>query len=169
MREWPPPASVSELRMFLALASYWGCFVHRFVKLSALYITELLRKGESLKWHKKHQQQLEELNDALTTDPGLCYPSCTDTFVMKTDASNCGLEAILKEEGNIIAFKSLAPSTSERNYRTIQQESLTLLCARVEGVPARPARLAFCRNHRPYPFVWLAGQKHEICLSGGLS
>lgn len=163
VHEWPPPTSASELRAFLGLASYYRRFVCHFAELAAP-LNELLCKGELFRWQAKHQRHFDQLKDALTTAPVLHYPSRTDTFVVTTDASNCGLGAVLEQGGKVIAFKSRALSASEKNYSTIQKECLALLYALKEFRHyLLGRRFVAITDHNP--LVWLTGQKAQGILA----
>ena len=49
VKNWPRPASVSEVRSFLGLASYYRRFVEGFSKI-AVSLTELAKKSVRFTW-----------------------------------------------------------------------------------------------------------------------
>ena len=135
---WPEPQNVGELRAYLGFASYYRKFVRNFSKIAKPLndllggkITKTKRKGKSKlttntddmakwKWGEPERQAFEELKLHLTTPPVLAYPDFTRPFIVHTDASSCGLGAVLyKNNGgkeNVIAYASRGLSRTERNY-----------------------------------------------------
>ena len=66
--------------------------------------------------------------------PVLAYPDFTEDFVLETDASICGLGAVLsqmKEDGKLhpVAYASRSLSVSERNYSITELETLAVVWA----------------------------------------
>ena len=62
-------------------------------------------------WSKECQEGFDALKHALTTAPVLAYPDYTQPFILETDASLKGLEAVLSQKGkdgevHIIAYAS---------------------------------------------------------------
>lgn len=68
------------------------------------------------------------LKDLLTTAPVLAYPQFEDgasAFILHTDAS----DAVLEQDGRVVAYASRALTQSERNYSVIQRECLVVVYA----------------------------------------
>nr|GFA51183.1 putative reverse transcriptase domain-containing protein [Tanacetum cinerariifolium] len=72
--KWPRPTSVTEVRSFLGLASYYRRFVEGFSRL-ALPLTKLMRKGEKFVWNEEREKSFEELKQRLVSAPVLILPS----------------------------------------------------------------------------------------------
>ena len=71
-------------------------------------------------WTEEHQVVLERLTKHLTSPPVMAYPNFKKPFLLHTDASETGLEAVLYQQQNgvlwVIAYGSCTLSPSERNY-----------------------------------------------------
>lgn len=67
----------------------------------------------------------------MTSAPILAFPKPSDTFILDTDASECGIGAVLsqRQEGieRLIAHGSRTLTKSERNYSTTCKELLALV------------------------------------------
>ena len=66
-------------------------------------------------------------HEKLTQAPILIYPkfdSHTPQFVLQTDASSVGVDAVLEQGGKVVAYASRALSNAERQYSVIQRECL---------------------------------------------
>ena len=67
----------------------------------------------------------------LISTPILAFPRPSDPFVIDTDASECGIGAILSQcqDGveRVIAYGSCSLTKAERNYSTTQKELLALV------------------------------------------
>jgi len=127
---WPTPANISELRSFLGLASYYRQFVHHFAEIAAP-LHRLQEKGSAFQWTESCNVAFETLKRKLISTPILAFPRPSDPFVIDTDASECGIGAILSQcqDGveRVIAYGSRSLTKAERNYSTTRKELLALV------------------------------------------
>ena len=79
VKNWPRPASVSEVRSFLGLASYYRRFVEGFSKI-AVPLTELTRKSMRFSWSDRCEASFQELKQRLITAPVLSLPERTTSL-----------------------------------------------------------------------------------------
>ncbi|XP_019105463.2 uncharacterized mitochondrial protein AtMg00860-like [Beta vulgaris subsp. vulgaris] len=103
---WPTPSSVRELRSFLGFVGYYRKFVKGFALMSKP-LTDLLKKG-AWGWHDEAQQAFEQLKTALNSAPVLAILNFTQPFVVETDASKLGIDAVLMQQHHPIALLSKA-------------------------------------------------------------
>jgi hypothetical protein len=68
--DWKPPTSVSKVRSFLGLASYYRRFIPNFSKIVKPN-TELLKKGNKYLWSDACDGAFKNLKKLLTTSPAL--------------------------------------------------------------------------------------------------
>ena len=87
---------ITEVRRFLALASYYRRFIQSFAK-TAQPLHALTRKDVSFQWSEECQHAFTELKEKLTAAPVLAYPRVGEQFVVETDASAQGLGAVLSQ------------------------------------------------------------------------
>ena len=113
VKNWPRPASVSEVRSFLGLASYYRRFVEGFSKI-AVPLTELTRKSMRFSWSDRCEASFQELKQRLITAPVLSLPTENGKFVVYCDASKMGLGCVLMQEGKVIAYASRQPKEYEQ-------------------------------------------------------
>ena len=165
VEEWPTPNTAKEVQQFLGLASYYRQFVSRFADIAApLY--HLTQKDVQFSWTKECNESFQCLKRSLTEAPILAFPHLdlhASPFILQTDASAGGLDAILQQDGHVIAYASRVLNKAECNYSVIQRECL----AAVYGMKqfrhyllGRPFEL--WTDHEP--LKWLANQKLEGML-----
>jgi hypothetical protein len=77
--EWKPPTSVSEVRSFLGLASYYRWFIPNFSKITKP-ITKLLKKENKYVWSEACDEAFKHLMKLLTTSPVLAQLDTTKPF-----------------------------------------------------------------------------------------
>ena len=135
IREYPVPTSVSQVRQFLGLASYYRRFICGFSTIATL-LNALLRKDVAFRWDDSCQEAFEQLKQCLVSAPVLAYPQFKPElpFVLETDASLLGLGAVLAQkqaDGNVhlIAYVSRSINSHERNYSVTELETLGLVWA----------------------------------------
>jgi len=84
--QWDTPKSVTEVRSFLGLASYYRRFIEGFSKI-ALPLTQLTCKGRTFVWDVQCENSFNELKQRLTSAPVLILPKSDEPFVVYCDAS----------------------------------------------------------------------------------
>jgi len=117
--DWPVPTSVTEVRSFIGLVSYYCRFLKDFSKIAAP-LNALMRKDKKFEWDDEAQESFESLKRALTSPPVLAMPQDDGLFTLDTDASEESIGAILSQEQNgterVIAYASKSLDKCERNY-----------------------------------------------------
>lgn len=128
----PTPHTVSELRRFLGMASWYRRFIQDFSTLSSP-LTDLLRKNRKWQWTENCQQAFQRLKECLVSAPILTCPDFEQPFVVQTDASAYGLGAVLTQthqgKEQVICFLSRSLTKQERNYSTTERECLAVIWA----------------------------------------
>jgi hypothetical protein len=124
------PGSVTEVRSFLGLCSYYRKFMKDFSKI-AKPLFNLVKKDNKFKWEKEQQKAFDILRTKLTEKPILEYPDFEKEFMLITDASGTGLGAILaqKNEDNkevVIAYASKSLIGAKKNYPITELECLAV-------------------------------------------
>ena len=134
------PTTLGEVRQLLGLVGYHRRQVQDFAAL-AHPLTELLKTGgknpgeksmskRPVTWLSEHQEALNKLIDAVTTQPILAYPDYNEKFFVHTDASCRGLGCILYQiqggEKRVISYGSRSLLPAEKNYHSTKLEFLAL-------------------------------------------
>ncbi|GBG78872.1 hypothetical protein CBR_g28587 [Chara braunii] len=97
IRKWPQPAKVREMCTFLGLASYYRKFVPKFYVI-AHPLSRLTSKNIAYAWCEKSETAFQALKEALVSHP---VPRIADpnlTFVVTTDASQFGIDAVMQQD-----------------------------------------------------------------------
>ena len=130
----PPPTTKKEVRAFLGLIGYYRKFVPDFSKLSSP-LSDLTKKGqpEKVVWTEKCDAAFKALKAKLCAKPILILPDCSQPFVLRTDASDVGLGAVIlqEREGKLhpVIFASKKLNGAERNYSVVERECLAVVWA----------------------------------------
>ena len=129
VENWPTPSTVTEVRSFLGLATYYRRFVKDFATIASP-LHKLTEKGRKFHWNEDCQTSFEALQRCLVTAPILAYPKIEEPFILDTDASNVGIGAVLSQklEGkeHAIAYGSRCLSKPER-YCITRRELLAIV------------------------------------------
>lgn len=73
VKDWPTPTSVTEVRQFLGLASYYRSYISRFADIAAP-MHALTRNGASFARTPECSEAFDTLKDSLVRAPVLGYP-----------------------------------------------------------------------------------------------
>jgi hypothetical protein len=133
IKEFPIPKDLTQLRGFIALASYYRKFVKNFSSI-AEPLNRLMKKNTPYIWGKDQVEAFEHLKTCLMTPPILAYPNFEKPFILYTDASTFALGAILSQKDDdkkehVIAYASRTLNKHERNYGITELECLAVVWA----------------------------------------
>ena len=132
IRKAPRPTTKKQVRSFMGLAGYYRDFIPNFAAVAAP-LSDLTRKGQPSKveWGDAQEKAYQTIKILLTSDPILRLPDPEKTFVLRTDASDYGIGAVLMQEHGSklfpICYASKKLSHAELNYSTIEKECLAVV------------------------------------------
>ncbi|KAH9680230.1 hypothetical protein KPL71_026473 [Citrus sinensis] len=128
IQEWPSPTSVSNVRSFHGLASFYRRFVKDFNTLATPLI-EVIKKDVGFKWGEAQEKAFQIIKHKLTNAPLLSLPNFNKTFEIECDTFGIGIGSILMQEGRPIAYFSEKLSGAALNYPTYDKELYALVQA----------------------------------------
>ncbi len=130
VKNWPVPTTVTEVRSFMGLASYYRSFCPDFATI-AKPLHRLTEKGREFVWTTECQSAFDTLKQRLISAPVLAYPDFKLPFILDTDASATGIGAVLSQlqdgQERVIAYASRSLSKQERNYCVTRRELLAVV------------------------------------------
>lgn len=94
----------------------------------------LLRKGR-FEWTDTTLRAFEQLKAAMLSAPILALPDFGKTFVVKTDASDVGIDTVLSQGGHPITFMSKALTHHTRPLSTYDKELFAIVLAMEKWCP----------------------------------
>lgn len=127
-----PPSTKKQVRSFLGLIGYYRKFIPNFSTL-AVPLTDLTKKGSPNKivWTLELERSFRTLVSALVKSPILCLPDIEKPFILRTDASDVGIGAVLLQEHEgtkfPISYASRKLLDREKAYSVIEKECLGVI------------------------------------------
>jgi hypothetical protein len=131
---FPRPDTVTKLRAFLGLASFFRKFIRGFSEI-VRPLNELLKKGANIvrDWSKVHDEAMDLIKEKLSTAPVLTHDDGLSQLELQTDASAKGLGAVLyllkDDVRKPIAYASRRLKDAEERYHANELEFLALIWA----------------------------------------
>lgn len=157
----PPPTNVKEVQSFLQTCSWFRRYIQNFAEKSKP-LSDLTKKKTPWQWGFPQQQAFELLKNCLLTPPILTQADGTKPYILRTDASNYALGAVLLQghgaEEKVIEYASRLLNQAEQNYSTTEREALAVVWALkkfrgyVEG-----SSITVATDHQP--LKWLLSLK----------
>lgn len=156
-----------EVSSFLGLVGYYNKFIPNFSAISAP-LTDLTKSSRSIKveWHDPQSRAFEMLKRRLETAPILRLPDFKKPFILRTDASDIGIAAVLmQQEASVkhpMAYASRKLQPREVSYSTIEKECLALVWA-VQNFQAYLYEVDFVleMDHHPIAYITISKFKNS--------
>ncbi|XP_060071934.1 uncharacterized protein LOC132551808 [Ylistrum balloti] len=126
------PKTKKQVRSFIGLADFYRKCVPNFATI-ATPLTDLTRKGQpnSVIWREPQDLAFNTLKKVLSTSPVLKLPDLNSEFILRTDASDYGIGAILLQEDDgvvhPVAYVSRKLKDGELSYSVVEKECLAVV------------------------------------------
>jgi len=122
---FPQPRTVTNVKSFLGLTSYYRKYVKGYACLAAP-LFELTRKDVDFVWNMGCQQAFQALRTVLIRAPILIRPDFKKAFCLDVDWSPKGVGAILSQkEGTlekVVAYASKSLSIAQKKFHPMEGE-----------------------------------------------
>ncbi|XP_049406074.1 uncharacterized protein LOC125869661 [Solanum stenotomum] len=128
IRSWPTPKSISDVRSFHGLTSFYRRFVRNFSSL-VVPLTEVIKKKKPFIWGIKQEEAFKILKEKLSSTPLLQLPNFEKMFEIECDASGVGIGAVLMQKGKPIAYFSEKLRGAPLQYSAYDKELYALVRA----------------------------------------
>ena len=130
VQDWETPRSVKDVKAFLGFTGYYRRFIPNYAD-KAEPLVSLLRKNVPFQWKEAQRSSFETLKKCLVGPTVLAYPDPKISFVLDTDASDCGIGGVLSQVQDgverVVAYGSRSLSAAEKNYCTTRKELLAIV------------------------------------------
>jgi len=131
VKEMKRPETVTQVKSFLGLASYYRKFVKDFSKI-AKPLFNLTKKEKKFIWEEGTEAAFQELKNRLISATILAFPQADGSeFILDTDASAYAIGAVLSQvqdgRERVIAYGSRCLDKPERNYCVTGREMLAVV------------------------------------------
>jgi hypothetical protein len=126
IQDWPKPRKVKDIQSFLGFANFYCRFIYNFSDIT-VPLMRLTRKHSPFLFRDKECSSFNFLKQSFSSDPILTHWVPDRPIIVKTDASDYALVAILSvqlENGEIhlVAFHSRSFNSTELNYDVHDKE-----------------------------------------------
>ncbi|KAK7096255.1 hypothetical protein V1264_005571 [Littorina saxatilis] len=128
----PRPETKKQVRSFLGLAGYYREFIPNFAAITAP-LSDMTRKGcpNRILWGPAQEKAYQTVRDLMSRDPVLRLPDTAKEFILRTDASDERIGAMLMQEHGgkpfPVSYASKKLSGAEKNYSTMEKECLAIV------------------------------------------
>jgi hypothetical protein len=157
------PTSKKELMRFLGMAGYYRKCCQNFSDVASP-LTNLLIKREKFIWTNKAQDAFDKVKAILMNAPVLAGPDFAKPFKLAVDACDVVAGAVLLQEGNQGSYHPVKFDKHQRNYSTVEKETLALLLALQHfDVYLSAACPIVHRSQSPYVLEQNKEQESETC------
>ena len=128
------PKTKKQVRAFIGLTGYYRDFILNYAAKAAP-LTDLTKKGQPNKvsWEQPQEKAFMTLKRELASEHTLHLPVSAKPFVLRTDALDVGIEAVLMQDhdGKLfpVSYASRKLSPRECKYSIIERECLAIVWA----------------------------------------
>ena len=120
--EWPTPRSVTKVRSFHGLASFYRKFIKGFNGICGPLTKTMRGDRKEFKWTTGVDKSFNLLKEKVTEQPILALLDFNKVFQVDYDASGTKIGAVLSQEGRPITYFSEKLNNAKRKYSIYDQE-----------------------------------------------
>jgi hypothetical protein len=130
----PRPQTKTQVRSFLGLTGFYREYIAKYAEV-AVALTDLTKKCKpnKVEWGQPQEQAFQTLKGKIAEKPILKLPDTRKPFVLRTDASDIGIGAVLLQESEgvlfPVAYASKKLLSRERAYSIMEKECLAIVWA----------------------------------------
>ena len=153
------PETKKQLRSFLGMTNYYRRFIPNYSAI-ACPLTDKTKNKEPNRvcWEISQEKAFNTLKVKLTSAPILCLPDLTKQFILRTDASEAGIGAVLLQihEGEKfpVAYASKKLLPREKTYSVMEKECLAIIWSLRKFEPYLYGReFTIETDHQPLIFI----------------
>ena len=129
IRDTPRPRTKKEIRSFLGQTGFYRSYLPNYAAID-VPLLDLTRKG-LIVWGDAQEKAYTTLKHHLTSQPLLKLLDPDRLYILRTDAFDAGIGAILLQEhdGTLypVSFVSKKLTDREKNYSTMEKECLAVV------------------------------------------
>ncbi|KAF9756190.1 Transposon Tf2-9 polyprotein, partial [Nosema granulosis] len=96
--EFPKPENLSDVRRFLGLTGWFRNHIENYAEHTVALTDSLKGKSTSWKWTDEMDKEFTNLKDIVRNLKGLAIVNYEKEFLLRTDASNIGMGAVLMQK-----------------------------------------------------------------------
>ncbi|XP_071949807.1 uncharacterized protein [Antedon mediterranea] len=126
------PETKKQLRSFLGTTNYYRRFIPHYSAIASP-LTDRTKNQEpnKIRWEVSQENAFKTLKSKLTSKPILCLPDLSKPFILRTDACDEGIGAVLLQNyGNEkfpVAYASKKLLPREKAYSIMEKECLSII------------------------------------------
>jgi hypothetical protein len=149
--KWPTPKTLTELRGFLGMCTYYRMFVKGFSQLCAP-LTDLTKKG-AFKWSEEAQFTFDKMKKVMSTCPVLALLDFDQPFTLECDDSGEGIGVVLIQNRHPLAYESRKLRGPELLYSIYDKKMLAIMHALAKLTIPVGARFVVKSNHNSLKYL----------------
>ena len=130
---FPTPVTKKNVKSFLGVVNFYRPFINKCAEV-AKPLTDLTRRDEpdKVRWMDIHEQSFKKLKECLCSEPVLVAPDPSKGYILKSDACQNSVAALLAQLGedgieHPVAYASQKLSPAQIQYSTTEKEFYGIL------------------------------------------
>jgi len=148
IREFPTPKTKKNIRQFLGKINFYHKYIENATKILKPF-HDLLKKDTEFKWTKTCKEAFENIKSYLCKAPILAIFDPEKEIIIRTDASQEGVGAVLKQKQKNNEIKPVAYFSKKLNPTQRKKKAIYLECLAIKEAVT-------------YWQYWLLGNKFTV-------
>ena len=129
LQKFRAPTTKKELQRTLGFINYFRPFIPDLSQLLLPITDKLKTKSKQIEFSTNDEKILLKIKELIEKRGLLHHPEPDEPFILRSDASDRGIGAVLYQKGRVIRYFSQKLSASELNYTITEKECLAIVRA----------------------------------------